>query len=174
MRTSGYIRSLIDGIIHELQIEVPKAYLIIPALKPVIANGTDVTLVGLLYVIVKNRFRHIRPDGYILLQKVHRRGVVSLLAVLGLADTILYINVQGVAWGKTIESLFCKSVDDTTGMKALVAVADWYQRIHLLYTSIFFLVTIEIVACVIFILKKSPTQRMRSRVRILKTPFVHN
>lgn len=158
------MRSLVDGIIHELQFDVPKAYLIIPALKPIIANGTDITLIGLIDIITKNRFRKITPGGYIILDRIHKRVIVSLLALLGLADTVLYIDVQGIAWGKTIESLFCRSFDNTKGMKALVALADWYQRIHLLYTSIFFVVTLEIGVCIILILKRSPMQSLRSRV----------
>lgn len=153
-----------DGTVHELRIKVPKAYLVVPALKPVIANGTDVTLIGLLYVIIENRFHHIRPGGYNVWHQVHRRAILVLLGLFALADTVLYIDFQALAWGKNTQDLACKSVSQSKEIKGLISVADWYQRIHLIYTVIFLVVTLEIVACVVFVLKRSPMERMRSRV----------
>lgn len=161
---SGYIRTVADGTVHELQIKVPKAYLVVPALKPVIANGTDVTLIGLIYVIIKNRFHYVRPGGYKFWHQFHTNAIIVLLTLLALADTFLYIDVQAIAWGKTIETSVCKSVDHNKEIKTLIAMADWYQRIHLIYTCIFLAVTLEIVACILFVLKRFPVQSMRNRV----------
>jgi len=84
-----------DEIVHEYGLNMLSAYLALPIVKQVLANGTDTTLIYVVYSVIGNRFRQIRPEksGYELVQYIHM-GIFVLMLLFGIADTGLFSYAQ--------------------------------------------------------------------------------
>ena len=154
-RLRSFTRSFADGMVHEYTPRVPSAFLILPALKPVINNTADVTLIGVIYRIVKNCCCWLTGDhkGYEIWQLFHH-GAIFLLAIFALADTAFYIYVQVLLF-----------VTDTVDHR-LVEVAARYKDIHLTYTTLYLAVSIEILTFVAFLFVQTRRQNLRNRVSV--------
>ena len=82
-----------DEIVHEFGLDMISAYLALPIVKQVLANGTDATLIYVIYSVIENRFRYIREDGYVLVQCIHI-GTFVLMLLFAVADASLYSYAQ--------------------------------------------------------------------------------
>jgi len=91
----AYSRTMADEIVHEYGLNMLSAYLALPIVKQVLANGTDTTLIYVVYSVIGNRFRQIRPEksGYELVQYIHM-GIFVLMLLFGIADTGLFSYAQ--------------------------------------------------------------------------------
>ncbi len=154
----SFARNLADGIWHEYEPSLCKAYLILPALKPVLDNSTDVALIAVLYRIVKNRIRWLTANhrGYHYWQRAHQ-AVISILALFALADTALYIYAHVLLFGLSEAS-------DLEVDRGLLKVADSYRDIHLVYLTLYFASALEILGWILFIVLKARPQKLKSRV----------
>jgi hypothetical protein len=147
-------------MIHEYEPTVPKVYLILPSLKPVLDNTLDVGLIAMIYRIIKNRNRWVCGDltGYVWWQRAHT-FVVYTLMLLAIADTALYIYTEVLLFGlKTNLSINPK----------LIMAANSYQEVHLTYNALYLLTSIEIVGCAIVLFVRARVQKLRSRVSYSK------
>ena len=152
----AFIRTFADNMIHEYEPTLPKVYLILPSLKPVLDNTLDVGLIAMIYHIIKNRNRWVCGDlsGYMWWQRAHT-FVVYVLMLLAIADTALYIYAEVL--------LFGLKTDLSTNPK-LIKAANSYKEVHLTYNALYLLTTIEIVGCVIFLFVRARAQNLQSRV----------
>ena len=152
----AFIRTFIDDMVHEYQLTVPKVYLILPSLKPVLDNTTDVGLIAMVYRIIKNRNRWVCGDltGYLWWQRAHS-FVVYILILLAIADTALYIYAEVLLFGLQVDQL----IDPR-----LAKAANSYKEVHLTYNALYLVTTIEIMGCAIFILWRARAQKLKSRV----------
>ena len=143
-------------MVHEYQPTVPKAYLILPSLKPVLDNATDVALIAMVYRIIKDRNRWVCGDltGYLWWQRAHS-FVVYILIILAIADTALYIYAEVLLFGLQVDQL----IDPR-----LAKAANSYKEVHLTYNALYLATTIEIMGCAIFILWRARAQKLKSRV----------
>ena len=148
-------------MIHEYQPTVPKIYLILPSLKPVLNNATDVGLIAMVYRIIKNRNRWVCGDltGYLWWQRTHS-FVVDILILLAIADTALYIYAQVLLFGHQVDQL----IDPR-----LAKAANSYKEVHLTYNALYLVTTVEIMGCAIFILWRARAQKLKSRVSYSST-----
>lgn len=163
---SGYIRSVADGIVHELRLDLPRAYLVIPALKPIITNVTDVTLIGLIYLVVENRLLRLKkPGDRHFLSLVHKNVVAVILILLALGDTVSCIYAQVVIYDKTVEVTESTGTDTTAKVTTLISGPTWYRRIHLAYATVYFAIALEIMACALYMHLQS-SRALRSRVSV--------
>nr|AUW31169.1 hypothetical protein [Cladonia uncialis subsp. uncialis] len=166
--TSSFIRTLIDEVIHEYEFSVPKAYLILPSLKPVLDNSTMIGLVAMMYHIAKNRNQWVCGDsmGYLWWQRAHHLAVTTL-TLFALADTVLYIYAQVLLWGQ---------IDVSQINPKVLEAANSYGQVHITYTTLYLVVTIEILVWAICVAWKAWQQNLRSRiityVVILISPFL--
>lgn len=149
----SFARSLAEGVIHEYEPRVPKVFLVLPALKPVLDNATDVTLLGMIYRVVKNRNRWVSGNhrGYKTWQRMHQ-FIILILLLFAIADTALYIYAQVLLFSQVQVNA------------KLVRTANSYLDVHLAYTTLYLLTSLEILACIIFIAIQASRQKLRSRV----------
>jgi hypothetical protein len=134
-----------DEIVHEFGLDIISAYLALPIVKQVLANGTDATLIYVVYSVIKNRFCYIRreKDGYKPVQNIHR-GIFILMLLFAVADAGLYSYAQ----------VYTTS-NDAEETKA-INISNWYRNIHLSYIAVYCAVILEMFACAVFISKQSP------------------
>jgi hypothetical protein len=147
-----------DEIVHEYGLNFLSAYLALPIIKQVLANGTDTTLIYVVYSVIKNRFRFIRSEknGYEGLQYTHL-GIWTLILLFGIADAGLFSYAQVYTLSDGVEET--KAIN----------ISAWYRNIHLSYTTVYSVVALEMFACAVFISQRSrPTQTRVSRARNLK------
>ena len=150
------IRTLMDEVIHEYEFSVPKAYLILPSLKPVLDNSTMIGLIAMIYHIAKNRNQWVcgNPTGYLWWQRAHHLAVTTL-TLFALADTVLYIYAQVLLWGQ---------IDVSEINPKVLQAANSYGQVHITYTALYLAVTIEILLWAICVAWKAWQQNLRSRV----------
>jgi len=91
----AYGRTLADEILHEYDLEMLNAYLALPIFKQVLANGTDTTLLYIVYSLIRNRFEYIQAehDSYKRLQGIHN-WVFIVMILFAIADASLYSYAQ--------------------------------------------------------------------------------
>jgi hypothetical protein len=146
-----------DEIVHEFGLDMISAYLALPIVKQVLANGTDATLIHVIYGVIENLFRYIRKDGYLLVECIHI-GTFVLMLLFAVADAGLYSYAQ----------VYTVS-NDAQETKA-INISNWYRNIHLSYITVYCTVTLEMFVCAIFISKQSrPRQTSVSWARKVKT-----
>jgi hypothetical protein len=136
MLCSAYGRTLADEIIHEFGLSsVVGPYLALPILKQALANATDTILIFVLYSIIRNRYKHLRPgtQDHAQAPRIHM-GTWLVIFLLGIADEGLFFYAQTY-----VES------DDIDPAKALNMV-NWYKNIHLSYVIIYCTIVLEIFA----------------------------
>jgi hypothetical protein len=154
MSCSAYGRTLADEIIREFGLSsVVGPYLALPILKQVFANATDTTLIFVLYSVIKNRFKHLRPgtQDYAQAQRLHM-GTWFLIVLFGIADEGLFFYSQTY-----VES------DDIDPAKAL-NIVNWYKDIHLSYVTIYCAITLEIFTRSVMIWHEARQKRIQSLV----------
>jgi hypothetical protein len=142
---------LADEILHEYDVEWLNAYLALPIFKQVLADGTDTTLLYVVYSLIRNRFRYIHPknDSYKLLQEIHN-WIFIVMVLLAVADASLYSYAQVY----------------TVSHDTAIEISKWYRNIHLSYVTVYCAATLEIFACAVVIIKQSGKKQTRvSRVR---------
>ena len=152
----SFIRTLIDEVIHEYQFAVPKAYLILPSLKPILDNSTMIALIAMIYHVAKNRNQWVcgDPTGYLWWQRAHHLAVTTL-TLFALADTALYIYAQVLLWGQ---------IDVSQLNPKVLKAANSYGQVHITYTTLYLVVAIEILVWAICVAWKAWQQNLRSRV----------
>ena len=153
----SFLRTLVEEVLHEYELRVPKVYLILPSLKPVLDNITMVALIAMIYHIAKNRNQWVCRDltGYKWWQRFHHYGV-TLLLLFGLADMALYIYAQLLLWAniKTNEQEY----------QRLAKAANTYGQVHLTYTTLYLVVAVEILVWAIYVAQRARRQHLRSGV----------
>ncbi|KAH6698275.1 hypothetical protein BKA61DRAFT_682653 [Leptodontidium sp. MPI-SDFR-AT-0119] len=162
----AYGRTLADEIIHELGLSsVVGPYLALPILKQVFANATDTILIFVLYSVIKNRSKHLRPGtkDYAQAQRLHE-GTWLLIFLFGIADEGLFFY-----------SLTYVESGDIDPAKAL-NIVNWYKDIHLSYVTIYCAITLEIFIRSVMIwyeARKKQKQSLISNILIrMITPFL--
>ena len=154
MLCSAYGRTLADEIIHEFGLSsVVGPYLALPILKQVFANATDTILIFVLYSIISNRSKHLRPrtQDHAQAHRIHM-GTWLLIFLLGIADEGLFFYAQTYV-----------EYDDIDPAKAL-NIVNWYKNIHLSYVIIYCTIILEIFACSIRIWHEARQKRKQSPV----------
>ena len=149
---SSFVRTMADEILHEYGVDIPTIYLALPIIKQILTNGSDTTLIYVVYSVITNRFLHIKREknGFELVQYLHL-GVFLLMLLFGIADAGLFSYAQ------------VYTVADLTEEPNAINVINWYRNIHLSYITVYCAVILEMYACAVFIFKHSrPTQ---TRVR---------
>lgn len=148
-----------DEIVHEYEFKVPNAYLVLPIFKQVLANGTDTTLLYVIYTIISVQFSHSTTEGnrYKAIGCTHF-WIFIFMVLWGIADASLYSYTQ------------VYTVTHDGGNPTAINLSNWYRRIHMSYVSIYCAVSLEMFACALFIFKQS---RPRTRVSLScqKTPI---
>jgi len=121
-------------------------YLALPISKQVLANGTDTTLLYVIYSLIRNRFDYIQAehDSYKPLQEIHN-GVFIVMVIFAIADASLYSYAQ----------VYTVSHDNA------INISNWYRDIHLSYVTVYCAVTLEILACAVVIFKQSGKKQSR-------------
>jgi hypothetical protein len=139
-----------DEIVHEFGLDMISAYLALPIVKQVLANGTDATLIYVVYSVINNRFRCIGPekDEYVRVQYIHI-GTFVLMLLFAVADAGLYSYAQ----------VYTVS-NDAQETKA-INISNWYRNIHLSYITVYCAVILEMFVCAIFISKQSRLRQTR-------------
>lgn len=129
-----------DEIIHEYGFNMMAAYLALPILKQVLANGTDTTLIYVAYSVIKNRFLYLRPQkgGYEPVQWLHL-GIWVVILLFGIADAGLFSYAQVYMHNDNAKAL---------------NLSNWYKNIHLSYVTVYCAVVLEMFGCAIFIFKE--------------------
>ena len=157
----SFLRSFVDGMLHEYALEVPSAFLILPALKSIIDDLSEIVLIGVIYRIIKNRNRWLTSNeiGYKWWQTAHT-GTTTLLTILAVADTALSIDAQVLLFNNDIDS------------SELIAAAARYKDIHLAYVTVYLATTIEILFCTIFLKIQARRQDRPNKVRCYYQPIV--
>ncbi|KUJ11021.1 uncharacterized protein LY89DRAFT_688983 [Mollisia scopiformis] len=150
----AYGRTLADEIIHEFGLSsVVGPYLALPILKQVFANATDTILIFVLYSIIRNRSKHLRPgtQDHAHAHRIHM-GTWLLIFLLGIADESLFFYAQAY-----VES------DDIDPAKAL-NIVNWYKNIHLSYVIIYCTIILEIFACSVRIWHEARQKQAQSPI----------
>ena len=121
--------------------------------KNTIDNGTDITLIFVVYNVITNRFHNVRRDhdGNISLRYIHF-GISGITALLGIADA---------AAGDCTNII--KTTDGADSDNS-VNLASLYGKIDLTYTAVYCVVTLEMLGCAVFIFKQSKLARAENRV----------
>jgi uncharacterized membrane protein YozB (DUF420 family) len=145
---------LADEIIHEFGLSsVVGPYLALPILKQALANATDTILIFVLYSIIRNRYKHLRPgtQDHAQVHRIHM-GTWLVIFLLGIADEGLFFYAQTY-----VES------DDIDPAKALNMV-NWYKNIHLSYVIIYCTIVLEIFARSVRIWREARQKQKQSPV----------
>jgi hypothetical protein len=140
-----------DEIVHEFGLDMITAYLALPIVKQVLANGTDATLIYIVYSVIKNQFRQIRKGGYIELQHIHM-GIFVLMLLFALGDAGLYSYAQ------------VYTISDYAEESNAITISNWYRNIHLSYIIAYCAVILEMFACAVFIFQRSSLLPKQIRV----------
>ena len=150
-----------DQITHETEPTVSEAYLILPILKPILKNGSDVALILMIYRIIKNRNCWITGDkkGYPRWQQFHN-FVKSVLIFIGTADAAVYIYAEVICFTQTQLG----NLDNAHASGIMMTVADCYKWVYLGYVAIYLLTALEMCYCAGFILFKAAKKEIHSRV----------
>jgi hypothetical protein len=132
-----------DEIIHEYKVNMTGAYLILPILKQVLSNGTDTTLIYVVYSVIKNRFIYCNAEqgGYKTIQNIHL-GIWILILLVGVADTVLYSYAQVY-------------ISHNINNAKAVSISNWYKSIHLPYVTAYCAISVEMFASAGFIWRDS-------------------
>jgi hypothetical protein len=141
-----------DEIVHEYGLNMQSAYLALPIVKQVLANGTDTTLLYVVYSVIGNRFRQIRPEksGYELVQHIHI-GIFVLMLLFGIADAGIFSYAQAYP------------LSDGAEETKAINISNWYRNIHLCYITVYCAVILEMLASAVFIFSKSQPEQTRVR-----------
>jgi hypothetical protein len=140
---SAYGRTMAEEMVHEYGLDSIAAYLALPIIKQVLANGTDTTLIFVVYGVINNRLRYVKSGkmGYEPLQLLHL--VIFLLMLLfGIADAGLYSYAQ---------VYISNDIDSTKAAN----ISNWYRNVHLSYVTVYCTVIAEVFACSVFIFSQS-------------------
>lgn len=139
-----------DEIVHEYGLDMTGAYLALPILKQVLSNGTDTTLIYVVYSVIKNRFIYcnVERGGHELTQHIHL-GVWLLMLLFGVADAVLN-SIAQVYISNNIDSAKAANI------------SNWYRNIHLPYVTAYCAVSIEMFASGVIIWWQS--REMQTRV----------
>lgn len=153
------MRSFADGMIHEYTFTVSAAFLILPALKPVLVDLADVTLIGVVFRIIKNRNRWLTKDlvGFKTWQRIHSLALI-LLVLFAVADIALYIYTEVLVFTKLID------------IPKLNKAASRYKYIHITYMTMYFAASVDILVCAGLLMFRKWRQDRRSRVSGHHTP----
>jgi hypothetical protein len=137
---------LADEILHEYDLEMLNAYLALPIAKQILANGTDTTLLYVVYSLIRNRFDYIHAenDSYKRLQEIHN-GAFIVMVLFAIADASLYSYAQ----------VYTVSHDNA------INISNRYRDIHLSYVTVYCAATLEIFACAVVIFKQSGEKQTR-------------
>ncbi len=110
----------------------------------------------MIYHVAKNRNQWVcgDPTGYLWWQRAHHL-VVTTLTLFALADTALYIYAQVLLWGQ---------IDVSQLNPKVLKAANSYGQVHITYTTLYLVVTIEILVWAIYVAWKAWQQNLRSRV----------
>jgi hypothetical protein len=144
---SAYARTMADEIVHEYGLNMISAYLALPIIKQVLANGTDTTLIYVIYRVIKNRFCCIRPEkyGYQVAQNTHL-GVFVLILLFGVSDAGLYSYAQ------------VYTVSDDADYAKAVNISNWYRNIHISYITVYCAVALEMLGSAVFISRQNQSR----------------
>jgi hypothetical protein len=151
--TSSFVDATGIGIANELESTVPFVSIVLLLVKNTIDNGTDITLIFVIYNVITNRIRNVRRehDGKTSLRYMHF-GIAAITALLGLADAAVGDYAQIITTSDGADS------DNSVNLSSL------YGKIHLTYTAIYCVVALEMLACAVFIFKQSKLTGTESRV----------
>jgi hypothetical protein len=151
--TSSYLRTTGDEITHEFNANQPVVYLALRVIGQILTAGTDTTLPFVVYRVIKNRLSHIKNDanGYNAIHYAHL-GIAVLVVLLGVIASFLF------SYGQIFIEIH------TTEEAYGINISNWYMYIQLTYTSVYCGVTLEMLACAVFIFKKSGPTNTQSRV----------
>jgi hypothetical protein len=132
-----------DEIIHEYRLNMTGSYLVLPILKQVLSNGTDTTLIYVVYSVIKNRFIYCNAEqgGYKATQNIHQ-GIWILILLVGIADTVLYSYAQVY-------------ISNHIHNAKAVSISNWYSSIHLPYVTAYCAISVEMFASAGFIWRDS-------------------
>ena len=138
-----------DEIIHEYEVNMTGAYLILPILKQVLSNGTDTTLIYVVYSVIKNRFIHCNPEqgGFERIQHTHL-GIWILILLFGVTDLVLYSVAQ---------VYISNNIDGAKGAN----ISSWYRKIHLPYIAIYCAISVEMFVNGVFIWWRSRSKQTK-------------
>ena len=158
-----------DEITHETEPNVSGAYLILPILKPILKNGSDVALILMIYRIIKNRNCWVTGDKkcYPKWQLFHN-FVKSILVFIGTADAAIYIYAEVICFTQTQLGHLNKA--HASGI--MITVANCYKWVYLAYVAIYLLTALEMCYCAGFILVKAAKKQIHSRVSTLPQPHL--
>jgi len=150
---SSFVDTTGVGIAVELETTISFVSTVLLLVKNTIDNGTDTTLIFVVYNVITNRFRNVRRDhdGNASLWYMHF-GIAAIKALLGLADAAVGDYAQIITTADGADS------DNS------VNLANLYGKIHLTYTTVYCAVTLEMLACAVFIFKQSKLTGTESRV----------
>jgi hypothetical protein len=155
-----------DEIVHEFALDMISAYLALPIVKQVLANGTDATLIYVVYSVIENRFCYIRREkdagkdggkdgrkdgekgGYKPVQNIHR-GIFILMLLFAAADAGLYSYAQVYTTSNDAEKT------------EAINISNWYRNFHVSYITVYCAVILEMFACAVFISKQSRPKQTR-------------
>ena len=153
-----------DEITHETEPDVPEAYLILPILKPILKNGSDVALILMIYRIIKNRNCWVTGDKkcYPKWQLFHN-FVKSILVFIGTADAAIYIYAEVTCFTQTQLG----HLNNAHASGIMITVANCYKWVYLAYVAIYLLTALEMCYCAGFILVKAAKKEIHSRVSTL-------
>jgi hypothetical protein len=151
--TSSFVDATGTGIADELESSISFISTVLHLVKNTIDNGTDTTLIFVVYNVIMNRFQNVRRghDGNTSLRYIHF-GIAAITALLGLADA---------AAGDYAQIITTADGADTDNS---VNLANMYGKIHLTYTTVYCVATLEMLACAVFIFKQSKLTGTESRV----------
>ena len=138
-----------DEIIHEYGVNMTGAYLILPILKQVLSNGTDTTLIYVVYSVIKNRFIHCNPEraGLERIEDTHL-GIWIVILLFGITDLVLYSVAQ---------VYISDNIDSAKGAN----ISNWYRRIHLPYVAIYCAISVEMFVNGVFIWWQSRSKQTK-------------
>jgi hypothetical protein len=151
--TSSFVDATGIGIANELESTISYVSTVLGLVKNTIDNGTDISLIFVIYNVITNRFRNVRRnhDGNTSLRYMHF-GIAAITALLGLADAAVGDYAQTI------------TTTDGADSDNSVNLANLYRKIHLTYTTVYCVVTLEMLACAVFIFKQSKLTGTESRV----------
>jgi hypothetical protein len=136
-----------DEIVHEYDLDLISAYLALRIIKQVLANGTDTTLIYVIYRVIKNRFCSFRSENneYQLAQNLHL-GIFVLILLFGVSDAGLYSYAQ------------VYTVSDDAEYNKAINISNWYRNIHISYIIVYCVVVLEMFGSAVFILRQKESR----------------
>lgn len=120
----------------------------LPITRQILANGTDATLLYVIYTVLGNRLSCI---GDVIVNILHTI-VYTVMALVGIADAALFIYAQVL------------TATQNSKNPTVVSTSDWYRKIHMAYTSLYCAVALEMFACAFFLIRKFGAIGIKSQV----------